>query len=58
MVFFEGERTPQKVIIFNLLGQKVLEENDITVSVDISSIRDGLYVVKIGEQATPLVIRR
>ncbi|MGV3602956.1 MAG: BspA family leucine-rich repeat surface protein [Dyadobacter fermentans] len=58
VLFFEGERTPQKAIIVNLLGQKVWEEDDIATSVDISSISDGFYIVKIGEQATPLVIRR
>ena len=48
-LFLSGENTEtiNKVTIYNQLGQKVLNENRITSSIDISMLRSGMYIIEI-----------
>ncbi|MFT5964316.1 MAG: hypothetical protein ACI9L6_001051, partial [Flavobacterium sp.] len=46
--------------IFNLLGQKVLEQtaNDRKVSIDASNLKTGIYMLKVNNNAIKRVIKR
>ena len=33
--------------MFNILGQKVLEENNASGSIDVSGLKSGMYIIKL-----------
>ncbi len=46
-ILFESKMTIDKVVIYNQLGQVVLNTTDRTNNIDISSIGEGLFIIEI-----------
>ena len=56
----ESSRVINTLILFNLLGQKVLEQtvNDTKVNIDASNLKTGVYMLKVNKTTLKRVIKR
>ena len=56
----ESSRVINTVTLFNLLGQKVLEQtvNDTKVNIDASNLKTGVYMLKVNKTTLKRVIKR
>ena len=56
----ESSRVINTLTLFNLLGQKVLDQtvNDTKVNIDASNLKTGVYTLKVNKNTIKRVIKR
>ena len=56
----ESSRVINTLTLFNLLGQKVLDQtvNDTKVNIDASNLKTGVYILKVNKNTIKRVIKR
>jgi hypothetical protein len=57
----ENKLLKETIEIYNLLGQKKLEQktnNESTINIDVNTLENGIYILKIGNSQTKFKIER
>ena len=56
-LFIESENIPDNLTIYNIMGQEILRQDELTESIDMSNLKAGIYLLKINVNEATKIMR-